>query len=131
MAPACHNKEGATLHLGSCKYSLQYYGWLDWRLWLRVGTWNLGSLSGRVVEVCEELRKRMIDVCCLKGVRWREQGARMMCTNGWRYKLWCSGNGVEVSGVGIMVKEELCEKVVEVRRLSNIVMAIVVFKRMC
>ena len=32
------------------------------RFGVRVGTWNLGSLSGNGGEVCEELRKRMIDV---------------------------------------------------------------------
>ena len=33
-----------------------------------VGAWNLGSLSGRGREVCEELRNRMIDLCCLQEV---------------------------------------------------------------
>ena len=37
----------------------------DWRLDVQVGTWKLGSLSGKR-EVCEDLRKRMIDVCCLQ-----------------------------------------------------------------
>ena len=40
-------------------------------------TWNIGSLSGKG-EVCEELRKRMIDVCCLWEVRWRGQGSMML-----------------------------------------------------
>ena len=31
--------------------------------------WNLGGLSGKWGEVYEELRKRMIDVCCLQEVR--------------------------------------------------------------
>ena len=35
-----------------------------------VVTWYLGSLSGKGGEVCEELRKRMIDVCCLLEERW-------------------------------------------------------------
>ena len=39
-------------------------------------------------EVCEELRKRMIDVCCLQEVRWRVQGARMLGMKGRIYKLW-------------------------------------------
>ena len=30
------------------------------------------------------------------------------------YKLWWSGNSDGTGGVGILVKEELCEKVVEV-----------------
>ena len=68
--------------------------------------WNLDSLSGKGGEVCEELRKRMIDVCC-----W--QGARMLGMKGRRYRLWWSGKGV--GGVEVMVQEVLCERVVEVR----------------
>ena len=40
-------------------------------------------------------------------------------------KLWWSGNSEGTGGVGILVKEELCEKVVEVRRKSDRVMTIV------
>ena len=39
------------------------------RYGVRVGTWKLSSLSGNG-EVCEELRKRMNDVCCSLEVRW-------------------------------------------------------------
>ena len=53
-------------------------------------------------------------MCCLLAVRWRGQGARMLGMKGRRYKLWWSGECDGVSGVGVMVKEELCEKVVEV-----------------
>ena len=61
-------KEAATPHPETSKYSLQYDRRPDWRLGVRVGMWNLGSLSGKG-GVCEELRKRMIDVCCLQEVR--------------------------------------------------------------
>ena len=44
---------------------------------------------------------------------------------GRRFKLWWSGKG---DGVGVMVKEELCEKVVKVRRVSDGVMTLVVFE---
>ena len=43
-----------------------------------------------------------------------------------RYKLWWSGKGVGVGGMGVLVKEELCEKMLEVRRASDRVMTIVV-----
>ena len=43
-----------------------------------VEMWNLGSLSGKGREVCEELRKRMIDMCCLHEVSWRGRGTRML-----------------------------------------------------
>ena len=68
--------------------------------------------------MCEELRKRM-DVCCLQKARWRGQGGRFTGVKGRTYKLWWYGNSDGTGGVGVLVKEELCEKVVEVRRKSD------------
>ena len=97
------------------------------RFGVRVWTLNLGSLSGKGLEVCEELRKLMIDVSCLPDVRWREQGARILGMNG-RYKLWWSGRGDGVGGVGVMVKGELCEEMVDVGRVGDGVVTVVVFE---
>ena len=102
---------------------------------VQVGTWKLGSLSGKGGDVCEEQRKSMMDVSCSQEVRWRRKGARMLGMKGRRYKLgmkgrryklWCSGKGDLGGGVGIM--EELREKVVEVIRVSDSVMTVVVLK---
>ena len=43
---------------------------------------------------------------------------------GRRYEQWWSGKEDGVGGVGVMVKEELCEKIVEVRRVSDLVMTV-------
>ena len=43
-----------------------------------------------------------------------------------RYELWWSGKGDGVGGVGVMVMDKLCGKVVEVRRVTDRVMTIVV-----
>ena len=77
-APAYHKKEDATWNAGGCKYSLQYDGRLDRHIVVQVGMWNIGSLSAKGGEVCEEQRKRMIDVCCLQEARWRGQGVRKL-----------------------------------------------------
>ena len=61
----------------------------------------------------------MIDVCCLQEVRWRGQGAMMLGMKGRRYWLWWSGKRDGVGGVGVMVIKELCEKVLEVKRVSD------------
>ena len=58
------------------------------RLRVRFGNWNVGSISGRRTEVCEEWRKRKLDVSCLQEVRWRGEGARFIGVKGRRYKLW-------------------------------------------
>ena len=67
-------------------------------------------------------------MCWLQEVKLKGQGARMLGMKGRRYKLWWSGKGDGVGGVGVMVKEELREKVVEVRRVSDSVMTVVVFE---
>ena len=63
MTPAYHKKEGAIPHPGTRKHSLQYEGRPDGLFGVWVWTWNIGSLCG---NVCEELKKSMIDVCCLE-----------------------------------------------------------------
>ena len=65
VAPAYRAKEGVTLHPVAYKFSLQYEGMCDGCFGVRVGTWNVVSLSGKGGDVCEELRERRIDVCCL------------------------------------------------------------------
>ena len=42
-----------------------------------------------------------------------------------RNKLWWSGKGDGVGSVAAMVKEELCEKVGKIRRMSDRVLAVV------
>ena len=51
----------------------------------------------------------------------------MLEMKGRRYMLWWSGKGDGVGGVVVMMKEELCEKVVEVRRVSDRVTTVVAF----
>jgi len=93
------------------------------RFCIRFGSLNVGSLCGKGTEVCEELRRR-VDVYCIQEVRWKGLGAYIIGVKQKRYKLWRPGNDSGTRRVGILVKEELCEKVVEVRRKSNRVMVI-------
>ena len=71
------NRKVQPLTLG--KYCLQNDGKPDEWFGVRVGTWNVGSMSRR-----EELGKRRMDVCCLQEVRWRGQGAEFMGVKGRR-----------------------------------------------
>ena len=62
----------------------------------------------------------------MQEVRWRARTrSAVYGVMGRRYKLWWSGNSDGMGGVGVLVKEELCEKVVEVRRKSDRVMTVV------
>ena len=50
---------------------------------------------------------------------------RVLGLEGRRYNLWCSGKSHGLGGVGVMLMEKLREKVVEVRRVSDRMMAVV------
>ncbi|ESN91067.1 hypothetical protein HELRODRAFT_182318 [Helobdella robusta] len=93
----------------------------DWRF----GTWNVGTLTGRGLEVVEELQRRIVDVAALQEIRWKGEGTRFVGAKGGRYKLWWKGDD-GTGGVGVMVREELVEKVLEVRRRSNGVIVLVI-----
>ena len=71
------------------------------------------------------MKRKVVDVYCRQDVRWKWQCSRMLSMEGRRYKLCRSSeNGDGVGGVRVMLKEELCEKFVEVRRVSDRVMAV-------
>jgi hypothetical protein len=56
-------------------------------------------------------------VCAVQETRWKGEAAKFVGAKGRRYKLWWKGDD-GTGGVGVMVKEELMNKVVEVRRKS-------------
>ena len=55
---------------------------------MRFGTLNVRSLCGRKTEVCEELRKRTVDVCCMQEVRWKGQGACFVGVTANSFGVW-------------------------------------------
>ncbi|ESO01605.1 hypothetical protein HELRODRAFT_174563 [Helobdella robusta] len=117
------------LATGTPLYSVAVQGTIDGRttcrsMGWRFGTWNVGTLTGRSLEVVEELQRRMVDVAALQEIRWKGEGTRFVGAKGGRYKLWWKGDD-GTGGVGVMVREELVEKVLEVRRRSNGVIVVV------
>ena len=71
------------------------------------------------LEICDELWKRNVDLSCLQEERWRGCGDGLIGAQCRRCKLWWSGNQEGYGGVGFLVKEELYDKVVEVRRVND------------
>ena len=69
---------------------------------MRVGTWNVGSLSGKGGEYCEELRKKMIGVLLTGGEMERtgyydagDEGKETLAVMVWkrRWSWWCGSYG--------------------------------------
>ncbi|XP_071727660.1 uncharacterized protein [Rutidosis leptorrhynchoides] len=87
---------------------------------IRVGSWNVGTLTEKRYELVETLRKRKVDILCVQETRWKGRGA--VKTNG--YKLWFSGSRVARNGVGIIIGPPYNVNVVDVDRRSDRIMSV-------
>ena len=90
---------------------------------LRVATWNVGSLTGKFLELVEVMKKRKINIMCLQETKWiGQRQARTIWKGNDKYKLWYSGQVRNKNGVGIIVDQSLIEDVVEVYRKNDRIM---------
>uniref|UniRef100_A0A8D8WQC9 Craniofacial development protein 2 n=1 Tax=Cacopsylla melanoneura TaxID=428564 RepID=A0A8D8WQC9_9HEMI len=87
---------------------------------IRIGTLNVGSMTGRGREVADLMRRRRIQILCVQETRWRGNKAKEL---GDGYKLiYSSANEEGRNGVGIVLDEDMKTKVTSVNRKSDRVM---------
>lgn len=89
---------------------------------IRFASWNVGSLTGRLLEVVEVMRRRKISVLCLQETKWIGEKAKEI--EPWGYKLWYIGKDKSRNGVGIIVDKEHVKDVVAVQRKNDRIMSI-------
>ncbi|XP_019257863.1 PREDICTED: craniofacial development protein 2-like [Nicotiana attenuata] len=87
---------------------------------LRIGSWDIGTLTGKSIELEKILQKRRVNIACVQESRW--VGSKARNVDG--YKLWFSGVVKGNNKVGILVDRELRESVVKIRWVNDILMAI-------
>ena len=83
---------------------------------LRVATLNVGIMTSKGREVADLMEQRGVNIFCVQETRWIEEKAR--CIGG-RYKMWYCGSGNKKNGVGIILKKEHVDKVVELWRVTD------------
>ena len=66
------------------------------------GSYNIGSLNGKSMELCKLLVRREVGIRCIQEVRWRGMGSKFVGSSGRRFKLWWSGNEDKIGCVGIL-----------------------------
>nr|XP_016472701.1 PREDICTED: craniofacial development protein 2-like [Nicotiana tabacum] len=74
-----------------------------------VGSWNIGTLTGKSIDLVKILQKRKINIACVQETTWK--GTRARDVDG--FKIWYSGSAGGKNGVGILVDRDLRELVVE------------------
>ncbi|XP_057526469.1 uncharacterized protein LOC130805703 [Amaranthus tricolor] len=87
---------------------------------LRVGTWNIGILEVKSLELANELSKYRIHVACVQETRCK--GQKVKGIKG--YKLWYAGLDGRRNGVDILVSNDILKQLVEVRRCNDRIMLV-------
>ena len=83
---------------------------------LRVGTLNVGTMTSKRREVADLMERRGVGILCVQETCWK--GERARCIGG-EYKMWYCGSGNKNNGVGIILKKEHVDRVVELWRLTD------------
>ena len=89
---------------------------------MRVGTLNVGTMTGRGRELADLMERRKVGVLCVQETRWKGDKAKEL---GGGCKLLRSGaNKQGRNGVGIVISKDLKEDLISVSKRSDRVMSI-------
>ncbi|KAK3517926.1 hypothetical protein QTP70_027537, partial [Hemibagrus guttatus] len=88
---------------------------------LRIGTLNVGTMTGKGRELADVMERRKVDILCVQETRWKGNKARGI---GAGFKLFYYGVDSKRNGVGVVLKEEFVRNVLEVKRVSDRVMSL-------
>jgi len=93
---------------------------------LKIGSANVGTMTGRSGEIVKMAERRDLDFCCLQETRWKGGSARVIGS----YKFFWVGCEKGVSGVGVLVADRWVDSIIEVKRVSEriLVLRVVVGK---
>ena len=82
----------------------------------RVVSWNVGTMTGKAMEIADVIRRRKVDMACVQEVKWKGSKARNV---GHGYKQFYHGDTSNRNGVGIILREERTKDILEISRISD------------
>ena len=83
---------------------------------LGVGTLNVGTLTGKSIELVESMKRRRLSILCLSETKWKGSCAKDLSDG---YRLWYHGLDNKHNGVGIILAPGLADDVISVDRVSD------------
>jgi hypothetical protein len=84
---------------------------------VRVGTWNVGSLTGKLREVVNTMIRRCVNILCVQETKWKGQKEKEVKDIG--FKLWYTGNTSTKNDVGIVLDKRLKDGGVDIKRQAS------------
>ena len=83
---------------------------------VKVGTLNVGTMTGKGRELADMMVKRKVDILCVQETRWKGSKARNI---GDGCKIFYHGEDGRRNGVGVILKEDYIARVLDVKRVSD------------
>ena len=84
---------------------------------IRLGSWNVGSLTGKLREVVDAAVRRRVNILCVQETKWKGQKAKEV--EGTGFKLWYMGATSSRNGVGILIDRSFKDGVVDVKKQGD------------
>jgi hypothetical protein len=84
---------------------------------VRVDTWNIVLLTGKLREVVDTMIRRRVNIICVQEMKWNGQKTKEVEDTG--FKLWYTGNTSIKNGVGIVLDKSLKDRVVDIKRQGD------------
>ena len=63
---------------------------------IRLGSWNVGSLIGKLIELVDTATRRRVSILCVQETKWKCQKAKEVDNTG--FKLWYTGTVANRNG---------------------------------
>lgn len=76
-------------------------------LGLRVGALNVGTMTGKARELDDMIQGRKVDLLFVQETRWKGSKAKGL---GAGFKLFYHGVNGKINGVGVVMKEGVCQE---------------------
>ena len=68
---------------------------------IHLGSWNVGSLTGKLRELVDTTTRRHVNILCFQETKWKGQKTKEVDNIG--FKLWYTGTVVNRNGVGVLI----------------------------
>ena len=93
---------------------------------LRFGSWNVGTMTGKSLEIQEIMTRRRLDILCVQETKWRNTAnrARFLDPKTRSHKLFYYGTEQGRNGVGIILTAELTGNIISITKLSDRLMSL-------
>ena len=88
---------------------------------MRVGTINIGTLTGKGREIADIMERRKMDILCLQETRWKGNKVKELAGG---HKLSYSGNNAGRNGVSVIFLVNIRHNLIGVERRNDRVMGI-------